>query len=136
MTVHFYLCSRRSLSGFLLFALFALFALLLSSPAQALTAQEEARINALLAALEQRSTLVFIRNGDAHGAAEAAQHLKLKLGRTRDRLQTAEQFIDQVASSSSISGKPYLVREPGKSEQHARDFLHELLRQIALEAVK
>ena len=125
--------SLRSLSGFLLFVLFAL---LLSAPVQALPAPEEARINALLAALEQRSTLVFIRNGDAHSAAEAAEHLKLKLSRTRDRLQTAEQFIDQVASSSSITGKPYLVREPGKSEQYAREFLYELLRQVVPGAVK
>jgi hypothetical protein len=105
---------------------------LLPTLAQALPVQEEARINALLSALEQRSGLVFVRNGDAHSAAEAVEHLRLKLSRTRDRLETAEQFIDKVASSSSLSGKPYLVREPGKSEQKAGDFLHELLRQIAL----
>ncbi|GHU30498.1 hypothetical protein AGMMS50256_17530 [Betaproteobacteria bacterium] len=117
----------RGLWGFLVFVLFAL---LLSSSAQALPPQEETRINALLSALEKRSTLVFIRNGDAHSAAEAVDHLKLKLGHTRDRLQTAEQFIDQVASSSSITGKPYWVREPGKGERKAGDFLHELLRQL------
>jgi hypothetical protein len=120
--------SYRSLRGFLVFVLFAL---LLSSLAQALPPQEETRIDALLSALEKRSTLVFIRNGDAHSAAEAVEHLKLKLSHTRDRLQTAEQFIDQVASSSSLSGKPYWVREPGKGEQKAGDFLHELLRQLA-----
>jgi hypothetical protein len=127
------LYARRNLCGCLLFVLFAL---CLSSPVQALPLQEEARINTLLAALEKRSTLVFIRNGNAHSAAEAAEHLKLKLSRTRDRLQTAEQFIDQVASASSITGKPYLVREPGKNERYARDFLHELLRQVAPLAVK
>jgi hypothetical protein len=113
------------------FLVFILFALLLSSSAQALPLQEETRVNALLSELEKRSTLVFIRNGDTYSAAEAVEHLKLKLSHTRDRLQTAEQFIDKVASSSSISGKPYLVRESGKGEQKAGDFLHELLRQIA-----
>jgi hypothetical protein len=120
--------SCRSRWGFLVFVLFVLS---LSSSAQALSLQEETRVNTLLSALEKRSTRVFIRNGDAHSAAEAGGHLKLTLGHTRDRLRTAEQFIDQVASSSSISGKPYWVREPGKAERKAGDFLHELLGQLA-----
>jgi hypothetical protein len=119
--------SYRSLWGF---PVFVLFALILSSSAQALSPQEETRVNALFSTLEKRSTLVFIRNGDAHSAAEAVAHLKLKLGHTRDRLQTAEQFIDQAASSSSITGKPCWVREPGKGERKAGDFLRELLGQL------
>lgn len=86
-------------------------ALLLTLPARAkLNAHEEARINAMLNALAQKKDLTFVRNGDAHNCEEAVSHLRLKLGNTRNRIDTAEQFIDKVASSSSITGKPYIVK--------------------------
>lgn len=48
---------------------------------------------------------------------------------TRNRIDTAEQFIDKVASSSSITGKPYIVKIPGKSDENAQPFLHALIAQ-------
>ncbi|MEB4677766.1 YfeK family protein [Enterobacteriaceae bacterium G50] len=108
----------------------ALVALLLTLPAWAkLNAHEEARINAMLDALSQQKELVFVRNGDEHTCDEAVSHLKLKLGNTRNRIDTAEQFIDKVASSSSITGKPYIVKIPGKSDENAQPFLHALIAQ-------
>lgn len=53
----------------------------------------------------------------------------MKLGNTRNRIDTAEQFIDKVASSSSITGKPYIVKIPGKSDENAQPFLHALIAQ-------
>ncbi len=38
-----------------------------------------------------------MRNGDEHTCYEAVSHLRLKLGNTRNRIDTAEQFIDKVA---------------------------------------
>lgn len=58
---------------------------------------------------------------------EAVSHLRLKLGNTRNRIDTAEQFIDKVASSSSITGKPYIVKIPGKSDENAQPYLHALI---------
>lgn len=108
----------------------ALVALLLTLPAWAkLNAHEEARINAMLDALSQQKELVFVRNGDEHTCDEAVSHLKLKLGNTRNRIDTAEQFIDKVASSSSITGEPYIVKIPGKSDENAQPFLHALIAQ-------
>ncbi len=69
----------------------------------------------MLNALAQKKDLTFVRNGDAHNCEEAVSHLRLKLGNTRNRIDTAEQFIDKVASSSSITGKPYIVKIPGKA---------------------
>ena len=120
------------LKGFLLLPAVLAALLILATPAFALSDREEARVEAMLAALEQSKDVVFIRNGDEHTAAEAASHLRLKLSKTRNRLDSAEQFIDKVGSSSSISGRPYLVREPGKGERTANVFLHELLRQADL----
>ncbi|MFC3191237.1 YfeK family protein [Pseudocitrobacter faecalis] len=108
----------------------ALVALLLTLPAWAkLNDHEEARINAMLEALSKQKELVFVRNGDEHTCDEAVSHLKLKLGNTRNRIDTAEQFIDKVASSSSITGKPYIVKIPGKSDENAQPFLHALIAQ-------
>lgn len=105
-----------------------LFALLMTLPAWAkLNAHEEARINAMLDALAQKKDLVFVRNGDTHNCEEAVSHLRLKLGNTRNLIDTAEQFIDKVASSSSITGKPYIVRIPGKSDENAQPYLHALI---------
>lgn len=106
----------------------AVVALLLTLPAWAkLNAHEEARINAMLNALAQKKDLTFVRNGDAHNCEEAVSHLRLKLGNTRNRIDTAEQFIDKVASSSSITGKPYIVKIPGKSDENAQPYLHALI---------
>lgn len=94
----------------------AVVALLLTLPAWAkLNAHEEARINAMLNALAQKKDLTFVRNGDAHNCEEAVSHLRLKLGNTRNRIDTAEQFIDKVASSSSITGKPISLKFPVKA---------------------
>ena len=104
--------------------------LLMTLPAYAkLTAHEEARINAMLEGLAQKKDLIFVRNGDEHTCDEAVSHLRLKLGNTRNRIDTAEQFIDKVASSSSITGKPYIVKIPGKSDENAQPFLHALIAQ-------
>lgn len=64
---------------------------------------------------------------DAHNCEEAVSHLRLKLGNTRNRIDTAEQFIDKVASSSSITGKPYIVKIPGKSDENTQPYLHALI---------
>ncbi len=84
----------------------------------------------MINSLERQTDIVFIRNGSEHNASEAAAHLRLKLGNTKNRIDTAEQFIDKVASASSITGKPYLVRLPGKAEETSNSFLHRLLKQI------
>lgn len=58
----------------------------------------------------------FERNGSWHDAQRAQAHLQRKYEwlRKRDLAGPAEQFIDRAASRSSVSGKPYRVRCPGK----------------------
>lgn len=54
----------------------------------------------------------FQRNGKWHKGAEARSHLLRKLAYLEDKslVATTEQFIERGASTSSSSGKPYLVR--------------------------
>jgi hypothetical protein len=70
---------------------------------------ERERIESLLKAIET-SGLVFVRNGSDHDGPAAAKHLRRKLDAAGDRVRTAEEFIDGIATKSSTSGEPYLVR--------------------------
>ena len=79
--------------------------------AASLSPAARAEIDSLLSRLEA-STCTFIRNGTSYPAAEAKSHLLLKLKYLEDRgaVETAEQFIERAASSSSTTGRPYLVK--------------------------
>jgi Tfp pilus assembly protein PilE len=100
----------------------------LAAPAWAVRA-EQARIDALLAAVET-SGCRFERNGTAYAAAEGAAHLRSKLDTAGDRVQTAVQFIERVASASSQSGKPYRVLCPDKPVQTSRQWLETRLAEL------
>lgn len=93
-------------------------------------AAESARIERLLAHLASVDGVRFVRNGKAYPGAEAAVHLRNKLDAVRDRLSTVQQFIDEVASTSSTSGRPYLVRLRDGSELSARDWLRGELQRL------
>ena len=49
----------------------------------------------------------FERNGSSHDPEDAADHLRLKYRRGARYVNTAEQFIDRLASESSWSGRAY-----------------------------
>jgi hypothetical protein len=70
-----------------------------------------AEVDRLMSKLEA-SGCDFYRNGSWHTGAEAKAHLLRKLSYLEDKnlVQTTEQFIELAASTSSISGQPYLVR--------------------------
>lgn len=69
------------------------------------------------------SSCTFIRNGDPHAAKDAADHLAMKYERARSRLQSAEQFIDKVASQSYLTGRQYRVQCPGQVEMATAEWL-------------
>ncbi len=72
------------------------------------------------------SGCVFHRNGDDHDAADAADHLRLKYSRGRRYADTAENFIDRLASESSWSGETYQVT-CGETTEPSGDWLHRAL---------
>ena len=71
----------------------------------------------------------FNRNGRQHTAAEAAAHLELKYARAGKHIDSADEFITQLASSSSFTGKPYLMSCAGGTLP-AGDWMIEALEQI------
>jgi hypothetical protein len=70
-----------------------------------------AEVLTLLSRLEA-SGCQFNRNGSWYSGAEAKAHLGRKLDYLEGKgaLQSAEQFIELAASTSSSSGKPYQVK--------------------------
>lgn len=77
--------------------------------------QAEREVDQLITALGQ-SGCQFQRNGTWYPAAEAQSHLRRKYDylRKRDMVASAEQFIERAGTQSSMSGKAYQVRCPGK----------------------
>lgn len=55
------------------------------------------------------SDCTFIRNGSRYDAADAEAHLRMKYSRGKRYVSTTEQFIERLASQSSLSKKPYHI---------------------------
>lgn len=88
---------------------------------------EPEKIKRLIEAVAGAQGIEFIRNGDAHSAKAAADHLQSKLNAVNQPNMTARQFIDEIASRSSISGEEYRVKLPNSVEIPAREwFLDQL----------
>lgn len=64
----------------------------------------------------------FIRNGKRHSPQEAVLHLRRKWDYAKDDVIDVQVFIDEVASKSWFSGKPYMV-ECGDETITSREWL-------------
>ncbi len=80
--------------------------LLLTMPAAA-DETTDREVQHLLAFVEA-SGCTFVRNGTAHDAADAADHLRLKYSRGGRYVNNADQFIERLASESSCSSPLFL----------------------------
>ena len=71
----------------------------------------------------------FLRNGDWHDARQAQAHLSEKYQWlvARDRVRTAEDFIELAATRSSLSGREYAVRCPGEAPVSSSSWLESQL---------
>lgn len=73
------------------------------------------------------SGAVFVRNGSEHNAQDAADHLAMKYRRAGRYAKTADDFIDNLASKSSITRKPYTIILADGTEILSRDWLYTAL---------
>src|SRR5687767_4422768 len=71
---------------------------------------ERQKIEALIEHVANLEKAVFIRNGNEYSPSDAADHMRTKLDYAGSRVKTALQFIEHIASTSSVSGEPYLIR--------------------------
>ena len=108
----------------------SIFTLLLTTAiALALDPQTKAEIDELISYVGT-SGVRFIRNGTEHSGTEGARHLRDKLARAGDRVKTTEDFIAGVASTSYITGKPYLVKFADGHTQPTGDWLRAHLAEV------
>ena len=94
----------------------------LLSPAQIWAEEVPAEIDYLLTAVGG-SDCVFIRNGKRHDSADAEDHLRMKYRRGKRYAPTSEDFIERLASKSSMSKKPYQIDCPGEGPVPSSDWL-------------
>ena len=92
-------------------------------------AAESARVERLIQYVESRTDVSFVRNGTAYSSSDAGTFLRGKMKQMGEQVTTAQQFIDQIASRSSTSGEPYMIRHAdGRTEQASRFLGDELKR--------
>ena len=80
---------------------------------------DEDKINFVLNKIET-SKVVFLRNGSEHSASDAADHLRRKMNNAKkkfwffgpERKITYKEFVEKIATKSSMSGKKYKVKLP------------------------
>ena len=91
---------------------------------------EKRRVERLIQYVETRTDVAFVRNGTAYTSRDAADFLRKKMDYMGDRVSTAQQFVDQIASRSSTSGEPYMIRHPDGRMEHSAKFLGDELKRM------
>ncbi|CAH0126549.1 DUF5329 domain-containing protein [Pseudomonas mediterranea] len=109
-----------------------LIAMVTNAQAQA-TPQATQEIRGLLDFVEH-SECQFVRNGEAFAGPEARAHLEKKLDYLEDKnkVNSAEDFIDLAATKSSMSGRDYEVRCPEGTQPAGAWLKRELQKQRQL----
>jgi hypothetical protein len=124
--------------GAILAVLVASFAL--ASPRAALSedapsAEAEKRtIEALIASVAQLGDATFVRNGKSYPAATAARFLSEKWKAQQSEVRSAEEFIDRIASFSSTTSKPYLIRFADGRQVSSAEYLRVELAKLRAKA--
>lgn len=103
---------------------------LVAQPAAANPAPgERDRIERLLRAMERQTDVNFERNGRLASARDAVRFLRAKWERHGSDVDSAEGFIERIASRSSTSGRPYRVCPKASACVEAGPWLRSLLQQ-------
>ena len=91
---------------------------------------ESRRIEQLIAYVEGQAGIAFVRNGKSYTPAQAGRFLRGKLDAMGKDVRTAREFIAQIATKSSTSGKPYTVVGADGRSVPAAEFLGDELARI------
>lgn len=74
----------------------------------------------------------FVRGGSAYSASQAQEHLNKKYEYLvmRDLLSSTEEFIDKVATRSSMTGEPYAIRCAAAAPQRSDEWMRARLKSM------
>ena len=95
-------------------------------PAEA--ADEKGRIEGLIRHVENLKDAQFIRNGRGYDAKSAAKFLRGKWQAQEKQIVTADDFNEKAASTSTTTGKPYLIQFSDGREVKCGEYLREVLK--------
>ena len=65
----------------------------------------------------------YERNGSVYDGVRAEKHIKKKYEYFRDRINSAEDFIEYSATKSTMSGKQYKIHCDNMATQNSSDWL-------------
>jgi uncharacterized protein DUF5329 len=91
-------------------------------------ADESKKIDALIAHVEGLKDAKFVRNGIEYDAKTAGAFLRGKWDTNKAKIKTVADFIEHVATKSSTTGKPYLIRLTDGKEHKSGEYLAEQLK--------
>lgn len=91
---------------------------------------EAKKIESLISAVAKLEGAKFVRNGKAYDPATAAKFLRGKWERQAKEIVTAGDFIEKIATRSSITGRVYLVRFADGRELPVAEFLGRILKGV------
>lgn len=74
---------------------------------------DKMKIQYLISRIRQ-SPYFFIRNGERHTGARAASHMAMKYAASGGRVKTPAEFIEYIASKSSMTGQVYYIEIDGR----------------------
>lgn len=101
--------------------------LILSFPFPVSLAQHfEEEINYLIDRVG-RDGCSFVRNDRRYRGRDARSHLRSKLERNAHLVNSAEDFISKLASTSATTGNPYIISCRNLDDQNAYDWFSDLL---------
>jgi hypothetical protein len=106
------------------------FASFVISLARSESLTETQKIERLINKVESMTGAVFVRNGVEHSPKDAAKHLRQKLDAAAGGITTASQFIDVIASKSSITGEEYTIYYSDGRTETTATFLRDQLAKL------
>jgi hypothetical protein len=91
---------------------------------------EKEKITILIRSIDELKNAKFYRNGNLYDSKTAAEHLKMKWTKAGNNIKTAEEFIEEIASKSSLSGKDYKIIFENGNEILVKKFLYDKLKTL------
>jgi hypothetical protein len=84
---------------------------------------EKEKIESLIKHIGSLKDVKFVRNGTAYSSDNAAEFLRRKWETSTAKVKTAKDFIEHVATMSSTTGQPYLIRFKDGKEMKSSEYL-------------